>query len=217
MMRLPFGIEPELFVVSEDRLSALRSQFSIASGQAVVLSPRGAKPVYQADIILAGFEQLLLAGDSKTRFLFLSAGYLVADEVRQKAEFLEKSYPNFSFVADALPRETMYALWNLVDVFVSAPVYDGYSAALAEGRFAGAIPVVNDIPGNRELISHLQNGWVCAPFTPIQLATDLKMILADLTSFKTRFASRNRQWILENSLIRNNVERFLLELSRRFH
>jgi glycosyltransferase involved in cell wall biosynthesis len=214
---LPFGLEPELFQISPFEAKNLRNQFKITRGQPVVLSARGAKPIYQADIILDAISLLLSGGDHSTRFIFLSAGYAVDEEVRQKAVFLENSNPNFSFVPTALPRETMYGLWNLVDVFISAPVYDGYSAVLAEGRYIGAIPIVNDIPGNRELIEHGQNGWITSPFTADQLCSDLRLLLGDLQFYKEKFAGPNRAWIVEHSLIDKNVQLFLQQLSLRFH
>ena len=206
---LRWGVEPELFVQSSEALDATRQRSGIQDGQIVILSPRGAKPLYQADIILEAFAQLLAQNHPNVQMIMLGAGYLVSEKVRQKAEKLMESYSNFHFVGEALPREALYALWNFVDIFISAPIYDGYSAALAEGRYIGAIPLVNDIPANRELINHGQNGWISSPFTATQLSLDLEYLLENRLALKPQFAVSNRKWIEENSLMHENAVRFL--------
>jgi glycosyltransferase involved in cell wall biosynthesis len=213
---LRWGVEPALFDVSEVEIEAVRAMLGIERGKKVVLSPRGLKQIYQADIILDGFQQILAKGRSDTIFLMLGAGYEVSPEVSIRAEKLAQSYPNFRFVSTALPRETMHVLWNLVDVLVSAPVYDGYSAALAEARFVGAIPLVNDIPAHRELILHGQNGWICKPFTAQQLCLDLNEILDHVAELRSKFGPTNRDWVLQHSLMDNNARRFLEMVMQRY-
>jgi glycosyltransferase involved in cell wall biosynthesis len=212
---LRWGVEPPLFEVPEADLEALRLQFGILPGQKVVLSPRGAKPIYQTDIILDGIAQVLAGGRSDTVFIQLGAGYAVAPAIAAQAEALAARHPQFKFVAEALPRQQLHALWRLVDAFVSAPVYDGYSAALAEGRYVGAIPIVNDIPAHRELIVHGKNGWVCAPFTAGQLASDLNHLLDHCDKYKALFAPPNRAWIDQHSRLAANADRFILMLQHR--
>ena len=206
---LRWGIEPGLLAPQPDRIAELRKRFGIQEGHRLVLSPRGAKPIYQADIILEAFAQLLAKGVKDHHFMMLSAGYGISPEVDALAAKLEAAHANFTFVRDKMPREEVSQLWHLTDVFISAPVYDGYSAALAEGRYTGAIPVVNAIPGNQELIRHGENGWFSDPFTSKQLTDDLLTIFADKKQIQARFQAKNRQWIEENSLIGQNAEIFL--------
>ena len=206
---LRWGIEPELLAPQPERIAALRKQFGIREDHRLVLSPRGAKPIYQADIILEAFAQLLSRGVEDHHFMMLSAGYGISPEVDALASRLEAAHANFTFVREQIPREEVSQLWHLTDVFISAPVYDGYSAALAEGRYAGAIPVVNAIPGNRELMQHGENGWFTDPFTSEQLTNDLIKIFANKKQLQARFQAKNRQWINENSLIGQNADTFL--------
>jgi glycosyltransferase involved in cell wall biosynthesis len=213
---LRWGVEPELFEVTPDQINTVREMLGIELGKKVVLSPRGLKQIYQADLILEGFAQLLAKGRADTVFVMLGAGYEISPEVSIRAEKLSQSYPNFRFMREAIPRETMHTLWKLVDVLVAAPVYDGYSAALAEARFAGAIPLVNDIPAHRELILHGQNGWFCTPFTAQQLCQDLDEILNQVEVLRAKFGPANRDWVLQHSLMDNNAHRFLELVSNRY-
>lgn len=227
---LRWGVEPELLTSDETVIKKLKTRFGIADHARVILSPRGAKAIYQADLILEAFELMLEKGSyssvpgkdrgisegahwedhpSKFHFIMLSAGYKTSRKVAEKARYLSQKYPNFTFVDHAMDRKEVAQLWQLTDVFISAPIYDGYSASLAEGRYVGAIPVVNSIPGNLELIEHQENGWITSPFTPSQLAHDLNTILRNRMQLKARFQTKNRKWIEENSLIDRNADIFL--------
>lgn len=209
-----WGVEEDLFEVSPERVAALRKRFDIRDWQRVVLSPRGMKPVYNGDIILDAFEMLVKRGVRDVKFIMLSAGYDIPAKVLAKAKKLESQFQNFTFVAEALPREEVYELWSLVDAFISAPAYDGYSNAMAEGRYAGAIPLVNPIAANLELIDHKRNGWVVDPFTPQHLADAIITIMERLPEYKTRFEQVNRDWIMLNSHLRTNIRMFLRDCKR---
>lgn len=209
-----WGVEEDLFEVSPERAEALRKRFDIRDWQRVVLSPRGMKPVYNGDLILDAFELLVRRGVRDVKFIMLSAGYDIPSKVLARAKTLEKQFQNFVFVEEALPREEVYELWSLVDAFISAPVYDGYSNAMAEGRYSGAIPIVNPIQANLELIDHKRNGWVVDPFTPQHLADAILLIMEKLPEYKTRFEQVNRDWIMLNSHLRTNVRMFLRDCKR---
>ena len=166
------------------------------------------KPVYQGDLILESFEMLLRRGVRDINMIMLSAGYDVPADIQKKARELDQQFPNFNYVDKQLPREEVLELWSVVDAFISAPVYDGYSNAVSEGRYAGAIPIVNPIPANLELIRHKVNGWVVDPFTPEHLADALLEILPDMDDYKARFAPANRKWILKHSHLDTNIKSF---------
>lgn len=206
---LRWGVEPDMFAADPDSLDQLRQKLGIAEGMRVLLSPRGAKPVYHGETILEAFAQLLEGGLQDKHLLMLSAGYEIPAVVTQKAKQLESLYPNFSFFSEVLSRGEAHALWNLVDLFISTPAYDGYSAALAEGRFIGAIPLVNDIPAHRELIRHQENGWVIAETTAGEMAGAIQAILPELEKWKAKFAPPNRAWIEEHSLLSRNADLFM--------
>ena len=210
-----WGIEEELFEVSQKRKEELRQKYHIKAGQKVVLSPRGMKPIYQGDIILNSFEHLLESGRHDTQFIMLSAGYEIPPALHQKAMQLTEKYECFTYVPEILPREEVCQLWSLIDVFISAPVYDGYSNALSEGRYMGVVPIVNAIPGNIELITHGENGWIVDPFNENQLSQSLEYILNRLPEIKQQFAVANREWILSNAHLKTNIKKFI-ELCRQF-
>jgi|GEM_PF-1688317 len=204
-----WGIEKEQFdQVSPQEIDKWRNYFGIKPYQKVVLSPRGAKAIYQADIILKAFAQLI-PKHPDTHFIMFSAGYRISEQVRALAKALSQQYPNFTFQQELIPRTAMYAIWQFVDIFISAPIYDGYSNAVSEGRYVGAIPVLNRIPATQEIIQHQQNGWVVHPFTPNNLIASTSLLLADLPHWKHKFHQANKKWIIQHSLLSTNIQAFI--------
>ena len=209
---LRWGLEPAYFKADPGLQAAWKARLGLAEGDKLLFSPRGLKAIYQSDIILEAFLRLVQGGRKDCVLVMLGAGYSVAQKSRDLAQAVRAAGGRVVIIDEVLDRRSMGQLWGLVDVFVSAPVYDGYSAALAEGRFAGAVPVVNAIPGNLELIQHMQNGWICDPFNATQLASDLHKMLDQLSDLKDRFRELNKKWILENSLVDVQAAKFVERL-----
>lgn len=205
-----WGVEPELFDLTAEETAQTREHFGIREGQRLLLSPRGIKPVYQGDVILEAFGSLLTSGVlGNARVIMLSAGYAVPPDLDRQARALEAAFPQFSLIRTAIPREEMCRLWTLTDVFVSAPVYDGYSNALSEGRYVGAIPVVNDTPATREVMTDGEHGRVVIPFEAEELAAVIHEIWTDLPAWKARCAPANRAWVAGEAMLEVNIRRFL--------
>ncbi len=205
-----WGVEPDLFEISDQEEDDIRHKYRIEPGQTLLLSPRGIKPIYQGDIILDAMEQLLASGMyADTRMIMLSAGYAVPEKLDKQARRLEETYPQFSLVRTAIDREEMCRLWSLTDVFVSAPVYDGYSNALSEGRYIGALPVVNDTPATREVMADGKHGVVVRPFTADQLSRSMANILTQPKSWIIRVSKANREWVEREAILDVNIQRFI--------
>ncbi len=203
-----WGVEENLFHPEEARLEELRKKYGIKKGQKVVLSPRGMKPIYQGEVILNAFEKLVTAFP-EVKFIMFSAGYEVSGSVMEKAIRLGKEHNNFYYEFGLIPREEVIELWDLVDMFVSAPLYDGYSNAVAEGRYGGAIPIVNAIPGNLEILEHEKTGYFVDPFTSENLEQAISHLLADVDVYKKRFHEISLPWILAHSELNANIRTFI--------
>jgi len=203
-----WGVEENLFHPPAQRLDELRAKYGILPNQQVVLSPRGMKPIYQGELIFDAFEQLVPRNPT-VKFMMFSAGYEVSQGVRERAVKLGESYDNFYYEFGLIPREEVIELWSLVDAFISAPLYDGYSNAVAEGRYAGAIPIVNDIPGNREVLEDKQTAFFVTPFTAQNLESIIGSILPDLALHKKQFHEISLPWIVEHSELNRNIQLFI--------
>ena len=203
-----WGIEPKKFdLVAEQDKEYINHLLQLKPYQKVVLSPRGIKPIYQADIIFEAFRELSGLWGDKVKFVMLGASYSGNPQFIDKIQGYAKQNSNFVYLS-YLSVSYMPALWKLTDIFVSAPIYDGYSAALAEGRYAGAIPIVNHTPATENLIFNGKNGFILRSFNVKKLASVLNATLQNIHELKPKFAEYNQKWTLENGLFIHTVTKF---------
>lgn len=176
--------------------------------QRYVLAPRGATLLYQADIILHGY-RLYLDEGGHLPLILLSGSYTPHPAIARQAEDIKNTYPEkFFFYKKVFSKSEMSDLWRQTAAFISAPVYDGYSYAVAEGRAYGALPIVNAIPGHLEILTHGYNAWFVEPFTPERLAEAL-FTVEKLLSGDPFWTRRNVEWITRFSDIVENARIFL--------
>ncbi len=174
-----------------------------------ILAPRGMTRFYQADYILEGFAHYW-EGGGQLCLLLLANLYSADKNILEILNIFSKKYFKKIKVIDRLlsPAE-MQEVWQQVVAFISAPSYDGYSYSVAEGRWAGAIPLLNAIPGNLEIATHGYNALLVHPFTPENLANALHALENHLSTLQETFAPRNQQWIQRFSDIENHARLFL--------
>lgn len=188
----------------------LAEEFGWPADAELVLAPRGANAFYGADVILEAFETLIVSGTLPAKFCFvlLSAGYAVSPSIEEKSRMLEAT-GRFRFVRRTLAAEEMRPLWSRTAAFVSAPAYDGFSAAETEGRWAGALPVLNDIPAHREWAEDGRDAWLVEPFTAERLAETLAALLPQADALRPAAAELNRAWIREHADLDGQAREFL--------
>lgn len=203
-----WGIDERLFAPDPAAAAQVRQQFDLPPGQRVVLSPRGLKPIYQGDLVLQAFEQLLREGLPNVTLIALATGYDVPAELDWQARHLAARYPAFRYQRARMPRALVAQLWRMTDLFVNVPVYDGFSNALCEGRYVGAIPLLHDIPAHRE-VADPQHAVYVDPLTPDTLAAAMRHTLADYERLQPAMAAANRQWIMQHAHLPTNMRAFL--------
>lgn len=188
-------------------------ELGIPADARLLLAPRGANPFYGADIILQAFALLLSEASSliheKNIFsLMLTAGYPVSESIRRLAQQLA-AMARFRLVERVFDAREMQALWSRTDVFISAPAYDGFSAAETEGRWAGALPVLNDIPAHREWADPDRNAWIVQPFTAENLAATLKQLIPQIEDLRPTVRRLSRDWIARYADLDRQAGQFL--------
>jgi len=209
LIEIPAGVR--LDREAEDRVGEVIP--GVEQEGAWVLAPRGITRFYQADYILEGFAQYWSQG-GHLRLLLLSNLYSAEKNVFEIFESLSKKFSDkIKTITSLLSPAEMRAAWKKVVAFISVPSYDGYSYSVAEGRWAGAIPLLNAIPGNLEVATHSYNALLIHPFTPENLASTLHHLEKELPTLQTTFAKRNQKWIKHFSDIDRHAHLFLRMLS----
>jgi glycosyltransferase involved in cell wall biosynthesis len=85
------------------------------------------------------------------------------------------------------------------EIFVSVPSSDATSVALLQAMAAGAFPIVGDLPSQRELITHGENGFLAPLHDSASLAALIVRALGDATLRRTA-AEINRRVVEDRGL-----------------
>jgi glycosyltransferase involved in cell wall biosynthesis len=165
---------------------------------------RGLEPVYAPERVLGAFAavaawqpaaRLVVANDGSLRdALELRARQLgIAERVR--------------FVG-RLDTATQAACYAQARWFVSLPASDSVSVSVLEAMAHGCLPVLSDLPANRELVRDGDNGLILpAKALPQRDAMERLAARADAV------AAANRAWVQSNALFGPSVDGFLRRLS----
>ena len=112
----------------------------------LIVSARHLLPEMRVDRIISGF---LAAGDTLADWQLVIAG---DGPRRASLQGQAAGDARIRFVG-TLPGSDLQQLFLRAKIVVSVPVSDGTSATLLEALAAGASPLVNDLPANREWVS----------------------------------------------------------------
>ncbi|MEO6407972.1 MAG: glycosyltransferase [Burkholderiaceae bacterium] len=90
--------------------------------------------------------------------------------------------------------------------YVSLPDSDSVAVSVLEAMAHGCIPLLSDLPANRELLRDGENGVIVGAATDVGV---LQMLLDDAPGI----AAANRRWVAEHALFAPALERFVGRLT----
>ena len=102
---------------------------------------------------------------------------------------------NIRFMSTSVSREELAGIFNLADIVVSIPSSDAMAISLREAMSCGAIPIVSDLPDNRDIVKDGKHGVILPETTPDALADTLNSCLHDLPNLKRHFMEINPPYI----------------------
>jgi glycosyltransferase involved in cell wall biosynthesis len=94
-------------------------------------------------------------------------------------------------------------------VFVSVPDSDGTSVSLLEAMGAGCLPVLSDVPANREWVVHGSNGLLVEDLSRLSEALAQALARWDSGEWAREGAPRNVALIRERAYFPANIAQFL--------
>jgi glycosyltransferase involved in cell wall biosynthesis len=167
---------------------------------------RGLEPLYRPERVLAAFAaiaciwpeaRLAVANDGSlarelpaaAQRLGLSVGRL--DDGRQ-VEFVGR-----------LGAAEQAAWYDRARWYLSLPASDSVAVSVLEAMAHGCIPLLSDLPANRELVRDERNGLIVGETAPYAGA------LTRLAADGERVAADNRAWVAQHGLFAPHVARFL--------
>ncbi len=154
---------------------------------------RGLEPIYHPQRVLQVFQDL---GDP-------AAELVVANDGSLRAALQASAAANVRFVGrlDATTQATHYAQ---AQWYISLPHSDSVAVSVLEAMAHGCIPILSDLPANRELVRDGDNGIVLQAGETLNAAR-----LAPLLARALQIAAANRAWVAEHALFAPCVQRFV--------
>ena len=165
---------------------------------------RGLEDIYDPQRVLALFAGVAAAW-LDARLVVANSGSL-ADALREQAAALGLA-GRVEFVG-RLAAEAQAALYDRARWYVSLPRSDSVSVSVLEAMAHGCIPLLSDVPANRELVRDGANGLIVPDGQATLAATALDRLAANATAI----AVANRDWVGANALFGPSVDAFVARL-----
>lgn len=166
---------------------------------------RGLEPIYAPERVLRFFarfagpeDELVVANDGSLRPALQAEATALGIAARTR----------FVGRLDATTQAAHYARARW---YLSLPTSDSVAVSVLEAMAHGCVPVLSDLPANRELVSDAANGLILGA----DERADERAVgerLAALALQADAIAARNRRWIEEHALFGPAVERFVARL-----
>jgi glycosyltransferase involved in cell wall biosynthesis len=190
IMVFPFGLEslPPLPEGKDDTL---------------FFANRGLEPLYAPERVIDLFARIAQHCPS-TRFVVANDGSQRPALEVQAAHAGLAGRVRFVGRLDALAQNAWYARARW---YVSLPQSDSVAVSVLEAMAHGCLPILSDLPANRELVQHGRNGWIC-PADGLPDPVDLETLL----EHADEIAQHNHAWVGQHALFEKAVERFVARL-----
>jgi len=161
---------------------------------------RGLEPVYAPHRVLALFAAL--AAELPDARLVVANDGSLRDALQRQAVALDLA-DRIQFVG-RLDEARQNALYRRAQWYVSLPASDSVAVSVLEAMAHGCIPLLSDLPANRELVRDGDNGLL--------LAADAQPDAAALSALSARaeaIAAANRDWVASHAMFAPAVSAFL--------
>jgi glycosyltransferase involved in cell wall biosynthesis len=166
---------------------------------------RGLEPIYAPERVLDVFAAIA-ARQPLARLVVANDGSLRAALQTRAAAIGLGERVQFVGRLDAAEQARQYAqaAW-----YLSLPISDSVSVSVLEAMAHGCVPLLSDLPANRELVESGRNGLILAGGAPVPPG--------ELDALRARaddIARDNRAWVQQHGLFEPAVQRLLIRLSQ---
>jgi glycosyltransferase involved in cell wall biosynthesis len=171
---------------------------------------RGLEPLYRPERVLATFASVA-AVHADARLVVANEGSLTlglptaARALGLTVGSVDAGH-QVQFVG-RLDRQTQARAYARARWYISLPESDSVSVSVLEAMAQGCMPLLSDLPANRELVRDGVNGLIIRDTQALPVA-NLEALLADAD----RIAQDNRAWVARHGLFAPEVGRFLARL-----
>ena len=171
---------------------------------------RGLEPIYQPQRVLELFAaiaawqpqaQLVVANDGSLRPQLEQ--WVAQHGLQQQVRFVGR-----------LSAQQQAAHYARAQWYLSQPESDSVAVSVLEAMAYGCIPLLSDLPANRELVQDGHNGWI-VPAGGIDLSRAVPLALPPLQAQAAAIARHNRDWVQHHGLFPPAIQQLVQTLSSR--
>jgi glycosyltransferase involved in cell wall biosynthesis len=190
VMCFPFGLEalPPLSAHKDD---------------ALFFANRGLEPIYAPQRVIDGFAAIAAAWP-QARLVVAHGGSLLGALQAQVRTLGLQDQVRFVGRLDAATQADHYARARW---YLSLPRSDSVSVSVLEAMAHGCVPLLSDLPANRELVRSGDNGLILADGATLSLA-----VLQPLQVRGDQIACANHDWVRQHAMFGPCVQAFLARL-----
>ncbi|OGC86490.1 MAG: hypothetical protein A2142_07980 [candidate division Zixibacteria bacterium RBG_16_48_11] len=197
----PLGVEEEFVTTATKRLCE-KDVFT-------VVSTRRLEPVYNLDLLIQAIPLVVKQTQKKVKFIIVGEG---SRRKKLGEEVIRQGCSDWVEFRGSLKQEELIDLLRSADIYVSTSRSDSTSVSLLEAFASGLVPVVTDIPGNREWVKNGENGYLIPVDRPRVLAETISHICENFSELQ-KFVDHNMRLVREKTGYQNNLnilrEKFL--------
>ena len=180
----------------------------------LVLSNRRLEPLYDLAALLRAIPQVKKEVQKEIRFVILGEGSQKNELAGMTRELKVEECVEFKGMVS---RERLLDYYRESDIYVSTSRSDSTSVSLLEAMNFGLLPIVTDIPGNREWIGEGKNGFLFPAGDHHSLAQRIVFAAGQFDS-RAKFGEKNAEIIQKRAVWEENmraVEEEFLRLASR--
>lgn len=164
---------------------------------------RGLEPIYAPDRVLGVFAEIAAQQPDALLVVANDGSLRGAMEARAREPDLDERV-RFVGRLDAAAQARWYAQ---AQWYLSLPLSDSVSVSVLEAMAHGCIPLLSDLPANRELVSSFDNGLLLHAGLPLPLPS-----LEALAERAEEIRHHNREWVRQHALFGPSVQAFVQRL-----
>src|SRR5574341_2620862 len=193
MSTFPMGVEQKFLNIPQKHVSK-KNEF-------IIISTRRLEPVYNLELLIRAASLIKEEDNFKIRFLIVGegsqkerlGGLARSLGVTEKVEF-----------CGVVTLDNLIKLLASSDIYISTSLSDSTSVSLLEAMASSLIPVVTDIPGNREWIQDGVNGFLVPSNRPEVLAEKIVSSCRNMAGLQ-KIVDSNRQFVKEKANYQANL------------
>jgi len=167
----------------------------------LILSNRRLEPLYDVATLLKAIPLVIKQAQKEVKFVILGEGSQKEKLILLAKELKVESYLEFKGV---VPKELLLKYYQESDIYVSTSLSDSTSVSLLEAMNFALIPIVTDIPGNREWIEDHKDGFLFPSSNHMALAEKIIYVINEFVQWG-KFREKNQAIIKSRAVWEDNM------------